>query len=92
MAPAPSLAVDARHRRGLCQLGRPPFHPQNAHPFAVRLRTTRIAKELSIDQLSVMLGYDPSTVGRWERGEQMPAFHKFIDWCNGLGVSVTLSQ
>lgn len=53
-----------------------------------------IRRELGIAQtdLSLMLGYSKNCVQRWETGTASPSLVHLIDWCQGLGVSLSISE
>ena len=59
-------------------------------PIVFELHTIRVAKRLSRAQLAAKMGYASRTIERWESGESVPNFHALHDWCQGLGVRLTV--
>lgn len=61
------------------------------HPVVRTLRAARKAQRLRIDVLGEMLGYHWATVSRWERGIASPSLQALQDWCQALGVELTIA-
>ena len=59
-------------------------------PVIAELRQERERQRLKREVLAETLGYHRMTVGRWERGETMPSFQALHDWCEALGVTLTI--
>lgn len=70
--------------------GRPPKTLKSCHRTIGILKKRRQELGISREAIAKALGYDPYTVGRWERGEIAPSILKFIDWCDALHVSLTV--
>lgn len=66
-------------------------NPYHAYPICTELRALRRAQRLRLDVLAEMLGYHVMSVGRWERGESYPSIQALHDWCQALGVKLTLT-
>ena len=52
-------------------------------------RTRRLARGLSLERMCGQLGYNVSTVSRWERGENYPNLTQLMDWMQVLGLELT---
>jgi transcriptional regulator with XRE-family HTH domain len=51
------------------------------------IRFARLYRELTQQELAVKLGMDRKTVGRWERGTDMPSLDLLGPLCDTLRVS-----
>jgi transcriptional regulator with XRE-family HTH domain len=56
------------------------------------LRASRTEQRLRLDVFAEMIGYHWTTVSRWERGECFPSLRALHDWCEALGVQLTLTD
>ena len=56
--------------------------------FGERLAEIRKGKGYSQEELSKKLGMSPKTIGRWERGETLPALDDMPALSKALGVSI----
>lgn len=54
------------------------------------LRTAREAQNLTRPQLSEMVGYHWTLIGRWENGEAVPSLRRLLDWAEALGFELVL--
>lgn len=70
--------------------GRPRRKNNHVHPLCERLRNIRASKKLTLEKLATKLGYNPYTIGDWERGEMSPTLAAFTDWSEALGCKVAL--
>jgi transcriptional regulator with XRE-family HTH domain len=61
------------------------------HPILTQLYLERVRQKVSRHDLSTKLGYDYSTLSGWERGERTPTFSALIDWCDSLGVRLSIT-
>ena len=69
--------------------GRPRIRENHVHPLVVQLRNLRKAKRLTLEGLSVALGYNAYTIGRWERGDMPPTLFALDAWAQALGVKLS---
>lgn len=72
--------------------GMPVVPHAKAHPIFQMLRDVRIERGISLQKLGKMTGYWWETIGHWERGEYPPSTLKFLDWCQALGVRVSVAR
>jgi transcriptional regulator with XRE-family HTH domain len=68
--------------------GRPRTGKYVSSPLVEHLRRVRIAKGMSQDQLSELLGYSLGTLQAWEVGKMSPTLRHLNDWCQGLGLEL----
>ena len=73
-----------------CKWGHKEPLPTKAHPIFAQLRNERIRQNISMNDLSERMGYDRTTLSKWERGRGIPTALHFLDWCEALGVPVNL--
>lgn len=75
-------------QRGTCHLPRAaPFIP------LMRLaRDIRVRKGITTLVLAGKIGYDRSTIAHWERGCHVPSLQNFLNYCEGLGLSVNITE
>ncbi len=52
------------------------------------LRTARLAKQLTQNQLAERLDTDPETISRFERGATLPSLVRLLGLADSLGVTV----
>jgi transcriptional regulator with XRE-family HTH domain len=60
-------------------------YPKQQNSFGDKLRSARMQNFLSINQLALKLGVDPTSIGKWERLESNPITeykNKILDWIN----------
>jgi DNA-binding transcriptional regulator YiaG len=75
-------------------MGKPAKRHRKGKPYPViqELVTLRRALEIKRADLASDLGYHWTTLGRWERGENLPSFQALRDWCQQLGVRPTIQR
>jgi transcriptional regulator with XRE-family HTH domain len=61
------------------------------HPVAVKLRARRKALGLSQSNVAAKTGYSAKTIKNWENGHGVPTMRSLIDWCEALGMSLTIA-
>lgn len=65
--------------------------PKHVFPVIAELQAKRRERGIGRVPLAVDLGYSPTSLGRWERGEFYPSLQALHDWCEGLGVALRIS-
>lgn len=68
-----------------------PRRVMSPHPIVSLLRAARRDQRLRIDVLGEMLGYHWATISRWERGLVSPSLQALQDWCQALGLELTIA-
>ena len=56
--------------------------------FATKLKTYRLAKNMSQNKLSELAGLDNSYIGKIEKGEKSPSFKTILKLADALDISV----
>lgn len=56
------------------------------------MRARRVEIGVTIASLSNQMGYDEKTIKNWEAGRHYPRFRAMKDWCDALGVELTLKE
>ncbi len=74
---------------GRVGMGRLRVQENRVHPLCQQLWNLRVAKNITLTKLAEDLGYNPYTIGRWERGEASPTLCAVTDWAETLGAQVT---
>ncbi len=59
-------------------------------PQLAELRRIRQQKGLRLIDLQEIVGCHRTTLGRWERGDDYPDLANLQDWCEGLGVALSV--
>lgn len=76
------------------------------HPVGYRRKTDKESRYAAVQQLWAIrerrgidrvtladaMGYHPQMLGRWERGEATPSVQRLHDWCDALGVTLTVIE
>lgn len=55
--------------------------------FQITLKAARVNKGFSQEKAAEILGVDPSTLSKWERGVSMPKANQIDALCSLYGVS-----
>lgn len=61
-------------------------------PMIYNLRKRRYDLGWSTTYLSTKMGYCAKTIQCWERGQSMPHYVGFRDWCEALGYKLTIEE
>lgn len=72
-------------------MGRKPW-PDQVPEVITRLIAKRLDAGLSQQELADRLGYSYDTVHQWENGRIHPAFQSLLNWCQFLGVTLTVTE
>ena len=64
----------------------------HVYPVIAQLKAERLAQGKAIVDLALELGYSPTSLARWERGEFIPSVQALHDWAEGLGVELRVWQ
>lgn len=59
-------------------------------PQLAELRTVRQGKGLKLIELASAIGCHRTTLGRWERGIDYPDLANLEDWCEALGIRLSV--
>lgn len=60
-------------------------------PQLADLRRIRREQGLRLIDLEEIVGCHRTTLGRWERGDDYPDLANLQDWCQALGVDLSIS-
>ncbi len=60
------------------------------YPFVGHLTATRKLQHLSIEDLAPLVGCEPETMGKWERGKAKPSLAAVDCWASALGYELTV--
>lgn len=77
-----------RSRYGVSDGYRDP--PRDLHPLIFELRKRRFDLGISQLGLSDKMGYEVSSLRKWETGVQVPSYPSLLNWCDALGVRLAL--
>lgn len=55
-----------------------------------KLRLERQRQEITLYDVGAAIGYHYTTIGRWERGQDYPSIAALADWCQALGLRLSL--
>lgn len=66
------------------------FNKRTPHPVCAALRARREQLGMSRNALAIRTGYHRSTLERYEIGINVPTLRKLNDWCQALGVRLTV--
>lgn len=61
-------------------------------PDVYKLRKRRYDLGWSTTYLSTKVGYDKKTIQCWERGQSIPHYVAFRNWCEALGYKMTIEE
>jgi transcriptional regulator with XRE-family HTH domain len=68
-------------------------HPNSlAAQFIETLRRVRLARQLKVEQLAEITGFDQAGIKRWETGGSAPLLTNFIIYADALGFDVKLER
>lgn len=67
-------------------------YTRKIHPIVLLLRQRRRELGIPPKQLAASLGYCPQILREWERGAKVPRFTSLTDWCDALGVTLTIEE
>tara|TARA_R110000824_G_scaffold81223_2_gene204162 strand:+ start:2989 stop:3474 length:486 start_codon:yes stop_codon:yes gene_type:complete len=56
-----------------------------------QLKARRLYLNITIEQLSHIIGVADTLVGKWERSDSLPNLQNFLAWCHALDYNVNLS-
>jgi len=56
------------------------------------LRARRFELGLSAQGLADRMGHDVKSIKNWESGRNFPRFRAMKDWCDALGVELTVKE
>jgi transcriptional regulator with XRE-family HTH domain len=59
-------------------------------PFVQVLRRERLQLGLTLYDVAADIGYHYTTIGRWERGQDYPSIAALADWCEALGLGISI--
>lgn len=62
------------------------------YPIFRELRDARERLNLTRPQLSEIVGYHWTMIGRWENGEAVPSVRRLVDWAQALGFELSLRR
>ena len=61
-------------------------------PLVFELRKRRFDAGLSALGLADRMGYSADAIRRWESGVGFPTYRALLDWCQALGVGLTIQE
>lgn len=79
-------------RRISSRTGRPRLRPRGVPTIVRKLRELRIEQQATLDRLATRVGFNAYTIGRWERGTQLPTLFALSVWAEALGYELVLRE
>lgn len=62
------------------------------YPIVVALRAEREARKCPRKVVAYQMGYDATTLAKWEHGTILPSLQALHDWCEVLGLNLQASR